>query len=281
MAREECICRCIDPPALHFYGNVYSLDMSPLLDFGLMMRKTIDLLPRQAQSMIFDAMLKFNWFIHQKEMLNTFEEYFSEKDIAIIGSAPTLFGSNQGANIDRHQVCVRINFPRNDGMQSDRGSRTDVIFAGANFGTVPDEFRQESGWQGSTIFSGSYNKKYFSSTISKDIFYLPMSAIQATLEKTEKQFHFERKIVGGPPRSGAMFILFLLFYADSARIKIYGFSTERKSAMSTISPGSVISNYDEAKLLGAHCDPDEEIKLLKKLWNRGLISWFEMEDARS
>lgn len=54
------------------------------------------------------------------------------RDVALVGNAPTLAGSGAGAEIDRHDLVVRCNYPVLAGFATDVGMRADlVLFHGA------------------------------------------------------------------------------------------------------------------------------------------------------
>jgi hypothetical protein len=54
------------------------------------------------------------------------------RDVALVGNAPTLAGSRAGAEIDRHDLVVRCNYPRLARFAADVGTRTDLmLFHGA------------------------------------------------------------------------------------------------------------------------------------------------------
>jgi hypothetical protein len=240
------------------------------------------LLPLTVRSLIFKVGSEVNWIMHHRSTINNFHECFSGKKIALIGSSPSLTGQMAGLEIDQYDVCIRVNFPRNRGMESDRGSRTDFIYAGANFEFVPRDWLQESGWQNAILVTSVNNKRYFQdiSCAEKKI-YLPISFNLKTIKRASKCLSFDYRQLGGMPRSGVMFVLFLLLYSRKAKITLYGFSTDSVSALSTISPLSEVMLYDTAKLLNAHCEPHAEIELLKYIWSAGLINWYEMGISRN
>jgi hypothetical protein len=49
------------------------------------------------------------------------------RDIALVGNAPTLAGSGAGAEIDRHDLVVRCNYPPLAGFEADAGRRTGLM----------------------------------------------------------------------------------------------------------------------------------------------------------
>ena len=54
------------------------------------------------------------------------------RDVALVGNAPTLAGSGAGAEIDRHDLVVRCNYPVLAGFAADVGTRADLmLFHGA------------------------------------------------------------------------------------------------------------------------------------------------------
>ena len=61
-----------------------------------------------------------------------FQALHAARDVALVGNAPTLAGSGAGAEIDRHDLVVRCNYPVLAGFAADVGTRADlVLFHGA------------------------------------------------------------------------------------------------------------------------------------------------------
>lgn len=49
------------------------------------------------------------------------------REVALVGNAPTLVGSGAGAEIDRHDLVVRCNYPVLAGFAADVGTRADLV----------------------------------------------------------------------------------------------------------------------------------------------------------
>ncbi len=60
----------------------------------------------------------------------SYSEYLKGKKVSIVGPAPSVIGSKQGARIDRSDVVVRTNqaLPIMDDIKHDIGTRCDVIY---------------------------------------------------------------------------------------------------------------------------------------------------------
>jgi hypothetical protein len=66
------------------------------------------------------------------------ETLHAARDVALVGNAPTLAGSGAGAEIDRHDLVVRCNYPVLAGFAADVCTRADlVLFHGAKRPRLP------------------------------------------------------------------------------------------------------------------------------------------------
>jgi hypothetical protein len=70
------------------------------------------------------------YFKFHKKVERDYAEYLRGKRVVIVGPAPSIAGSGQGARIDAYDVIVRVNdaLPLPLNMQEDIGSRTDMLY---------------------------------------------------------------------------------------------------------------------------------------------------------
>ena len=76
--------------------------------------------------------------------LNYLRDYFSNKRVALIGSAPTVI-DNVGATIDSFDLIIRINNYKIIGYQNNVGTRTDVFYSffGSSIRKTVKELQQD------------------------------------------------------------------------------------------------------------------------------------------
>ncbi|MDO5642847.1 MAG: glycosyltransferase family 29 protein [Paracoccus sp. (in: a-proteobacteria)] len=129
------------------------------------------------------------------------------KSVALIGNARALANGTAGAEIDAHDVVVRINLaPMPDAMS--HGSRTDWLGLATRIGRA-DRTRIAPG----RILWMSHKRKRLDriSATSPGFYLHPIAAFNKLAET-----------LGAPPTTGAMLIA-LLLKSDLTRLDLYGF----------------------------------------------------------
>lgn len=197
---------------------------------------------------------------------------FSGKSVAIVGGGPELKCLNMGAEIDDHDLVVRLNLLSQEGMERKLGSRTDVRFIGC---TLLDAHLNhlapvvETG----VIISTRKNAAVMQRMRINCLFYhrrLPQKAFRLIEKSTGFVLHDEDSL--RPPRSGMVFLALLLTLANAKEINLYGFSKSIDSAMNVIDyRNNGITAYDEGKFLMNHCHPRVEIELLRFLEQQKIV----------
>jgi hypothetical protein len=205
---------------------------------------------------------------------------FGGKSVAIVGSAPDLIGSNMGAEIDRHDIVVRINFPRNTHDISNFGRKTDILFLGATLKEISyindlsEKISREC-----KIISTMKNKKILESLTKCDFkLFFPRLLPKRITHHISCELNFNGWIssINHPPRSGFICIAAILKYGKPMKIGIFGMSRTAVSARRTLNKQGDVINYNEKDLSRCHCDPAIEIRLLEKLidCDAGKILWY-------
>lgn len=70
---------------------------------------------------------QFSSFLEKERMDHeVFDQYLSEKSIAIIGNGPSQLGKKTGEEIDKHEIVVRFNNYEIDGYEDDYGEKCDI-----------------------------------------------------------------------------------------------------------------------------------------------------------
>lgn len=141
--------------------------------------------------------------VPQSELLAT----LSGKTVALVGNARALANSTLGAEIDGHDVIVRINLAPMPYAES-HGTRTDWL----GLATRIKPWDRERIAPGRILWMSHKRKRLDYDTARSPGFYLHPLADYEVLNET----------LGAPPTTGAMLIA-LLLQSDLARLDLYGF----------------------------------------------------------
>jgi hypothetical protein len=219
------------------------------------------------------------WQTEKDTFIKKYRHLFEGKNIAIVGSSPTLIGSNLGEFIDSHDVVLRINGTRRIKNTIDFGRRTDCVFLGANFGTAEKlKERILDIETNCNLISTSKNKtiidKYFQ---SQSVFYFPQMLpvkIATKVEQIAKQKLWDKPF--RPPRSGFVAVTSICYYARPKNVSIIGMSKNSVTARTVVDESLLIKNYDERLLLAKHCEPETEIRaLMNFVKHNEYINWLD------
>ena len=185
---------------------------------------------------------------------------FSGRSVAIIGSSPEILDRQQGAEIDAHDVVMRINLSGIHGRPECLGSRTDVRFLGGRIDRVyASDIRQmaEAGalmlrvkndWVANLVdtpchFTGLQMHKWLAINRPKLLL-----GIDTTQHMTSGSNAIAIALDGG---------------ADC--VTLYGFSMDPSSRYRHLSHTGEIMSYDPGELRRYHCDPAHEIEVLRRV----------------
>ena len=219
------------------------------------------------------------WQTQKNAFIENFQHLFNGKNIAIVGSAPTLIGSNLGEFIDSHDLVVRINGTRRIKNAVDFGERTDYIILGANFASpVKLKNRILDIEAGCILISTSKNKTLLDTFFpAQGVVYFPQMLpikISMAVEKIAKQKIWDKPF--RPPRSGFVTVTSICNYASPKSVSIIGMSKNSVTARTVVDEALLVKNYDENLLLAKHCEPEIEIKaLMNFIKTNENINWLD------
>lgn len=200
-----------------------------------------------------------------------FRGKFSGKRVAIVGGSPELKRFQLGAEIDDHDLVVRLNLLSPDGMEEKLGSRTDVRFIGCTLLDAHLSYLAPLVGTG-MIITTRKNAATMRRMKVNSLFYhrcLPQRAFSLIERNTGFAVPGEAH---RPPRSGVVFLALLLTRANAKQIDLYGFSKSVDGAMSVIDyRDNGLSAYDQNKFLRNHCHPRVEVELLRFLDQREIV----------
>ena len=222
---------------------------------------------------------QFEWITQKEIFIENMKHIFKDKNIAIIGSSPSLIGSNLGEFIESHDLVIRINGTRRIKNVSDFGQRTDCVFLGATFST-PETLRSRilDIDNNCIIFSTSKNKalidEYF---YSHKVMYYPQNLPKKIAFQTEKDTGMP--LWGKPfrpPRSGFVTVASICYFAEPKSVSIIGMSKDKVAARMVVDEVLQEKKYNEELLLSKHCEPNTEIKALLTLVEKNKnVNWLD------
>ena len=69
--------------------------------------------------------------VNEIEFCSYLKNHLSKKSVALVGSSPILLEKNDGDYIDSHDVVIRFNDARIDGLHTHTGRKTTIRFLGS------------------------------------------------------------------------------------------------------------------------------------------------------
>lgn len=158
--------------------------------------------------------LLFKHSVSGKYTLDEMRAYFHSKTVAIIGNAQSIFDYRFGANIDSHDIVIRINNGYVKTPES-QGSKTTIISSA--FNKVSEEEIEANFSPERVIWTGAkstilYNNRY----IGEKVFLVPFYI----WKKVKKQISLKKTVI---PTSGITTINLVCNYLEPAKVDIYGF----------------------------------------------------------
>jgi hypothetical protein len=208
---------------------------------------------------------EYEWATQKDTFFANLKHLVKGKKIVIVGSSPSLIGSNLGNVIDSHDLVIRINGTLRIKNSQDFGQRTDCVFLGAAFST-PEMLRSRIPEidKNCILMSTTKNKSLIDEHFnSQTVVYYPQhlpKIISKEVEKKSGQPLWDKPF--RPPRSGFVAVASICHFAEPKSVTVIGMSKDEVAARMTIDEKSVVKNYDEELLLSKHCEPNTEIKAL-------------------
>jgi len=185
---------------------------------------------------------------------------FEGKRVAILGSSPTILDHEHGAEIDAHDVVMRINLHGIHGRPECMGSRTDVRFLG---GRIEESWRPVIHEAAETKALMLRAKNEWVARAMKVPAYYTELRMYGYLTKLSPNL-----LIGIDQReaatSGANAIAIALD-AGAVSVDLYGFTLDVHERLDTIAENGQLTKYDPVELRRYHCDPAQEIELLKRV----------------
>lgn len=185
---------------------------------------------------------------------------FEGKRVAILGSSPTILDHENGAEIDAHDVVMRINLHGIHGCPECMGSRTDVRFLGG---------RIEESWR-PVIHEAAETKALMLRAKNEWV----ARAMKVPAYYTDlRMYNYLTKLspnllIGIDQRehvTSGMNAIAIALDANAASVNLYGITLDDSQRWDTIAETGQIAKYDPVKLRRHHCDPAQEVELLKRV----------------
>ncbi len=191
---------------------------------------------------------------------------FSGKRVAIVGNSPGLIGKGLGAEIDAHDLVVRLNGGIRLPAPDDLGKKMHVMFLGATMEKEKDFLELNKNSANCIAISTAKNRQILGAmAFSQAVFYprvLPR-VMTRTLQRLLQVENRERKF--RPPRSGLICLAAVHAYGNASQISLYGMSDSLEKSGNRVTPTGEVTQYDPHQYKSLHCDPAIELALLKGL----------------
>lgn len=192
---------------------------------------------------------------------------FYGKRVAIVGNSPGLIGSSMGAEIDAHDIVVRINGRSRIDAPEDLGTKLDVVFLGATIEKESD-FDKLDVYKdmGCVAISTTKNRRAIEQIHIADAIFYPALLPRFLSRHMAQQLAVK---IGGkrfrPPRSGFICLSAIHSYGQAAQISLYGMSDSLDKSQMRITPTGEVTHYDPQQYQSLHCDPAIELALMRGL----------------
>lgn len=213
----------------------------------------------------------------EQGFLKYLSELVGERTVAVVGNSPRLTSEGFGPTIDAHDVVIRFNDARIDGLERCAGARTTVRMVGFNIADRHMEFFRALD-EGSTILSKSRNREWLEDAGKSDALYydfkIGFRSLAILAELTGEPEVAREKSV---PRSGLVLIAYLLRCAPKpSLISLFGMEREvrRDGDEHFYADGRRFENVLRRYHL-YHMPLERELELLNSVINRneGLIAF--------
>lgn len=204
-----------------------------------------------------------------------FKQIFFDKEISVVGNAPTTMGRGYGADIDRSQIVVRFNLLNPFGREEDLGGRTDVRFVGCTLRESHSIYFLNA--EPMTTYISTRKNKEFLNKIEREAYFYHQDLPRYSFILL-RLFFPDINIINQnrPPRTGLVFLILLLSLCQPKKVSVYGFSKSDDDVMKRIRYRSHgVASYDSANYSNYHCDPLYELEILARLEECGLITIYK------
>lgn len=163
----------------------------------------------------------------EQGLLKYLSELVGERTVAVVGNAPRLTSEGFGPTIDAHDVVIRFNDARIDGLERCAGARTTLRMVGFSMADRHMEFFRTLD-EGSTILSKIVNRARLKEAGKTDALYYGFGIGRQSLGiLAELTGEPEVARETGVPRSGLVLIAYLLRCAPKpSLISLFGMERE-------------------------------------------------------
>lgn len=202
-----------------------------------------------------------------------FETYINNKNIAVVGNAPTQIGKGKGYEIDSHDIVIRFNCFKTKGFESDYGSKTTAWVRNIDIAVAKDMEQIEVSEFDFIILEPNI-WRFPIDNIFLDTFYTYVTKYDIPVCYLKNRDSLVRQI-DAFPTSGALLLYNLYLYRKLTKsIQLYGFSFTDSNDDSILENKSFSHYYKdndlrEKKFVASsmHHDKNKEFAFLKKIYS--------------
>ncbi|MEN9790673.1 MAG: hypothetical protein RLZZ63_331 [Gemmatimonadota bacterium] len=215
---------------------------------------------------------RLRYMVRKLRAIHAFRRTFRNKRLCVVGSAPSLEQHQWGRVIDGYDIVIRFNMATVKGREHAVGSRTDIRFIGLTlrqkwltyFADVPPH---------DALWTFDKNARYLRS-IQRAFVAIPTELHRHALPLFQRRYPgvYVAAVPTKPPRTGLVFLLLLLLYGKPREVVLYGFSLDEREAYDASYRAKETKSTSAEDRVQAHCDPRDEIAVLKRLSAHGMVT---------